>query len=214
MRGSISPGTVALATKSPAGVARVGSHVGAALQDLLRAVRAHARQHVDEHVAAEQVDHVRRQVSNHAAGGVGLDEVLGDGERHARSRQLTRVHVAVDPGGGTDAVGVGADREQPELTPLGRVSEALEPDERRVRRRPRLHLGRDLVVREVPGAEERHGAFACAGTGPAAQARRGPLQGAPGANSGVLPYERNASFGVFASVSTKTTLRIPITQAS
>lgn len=84
----------------------VGAHIGAGGGHALGAVGAHAREHVDEEiVVVEEIAEVRREIEDGAAADeVGADDSLGDGQGHAGAAELGGVHVAVDPGGGADAI--------------------------------------------------------------------------------------------------------------
>jgi len=135
-------------------VARIRAHHAAAGQHGLRAVGRHARQHVDQN-GLEPVFHVGGKIQLVLAP-MQRDQVLGDGERHARAAHLHGVHVAIDPRRCARAVGVLADLEQPEIAPFDALADALHAHDAGVCARPVVDDARQLFIANVIGAEWAH----------------------------------------------------------
>jgi hypothetical protein len=88
------------------------------------------------------------------------DRVFGDRQRRARAAHFDRVHIAIDPDAGPHVVGVGTDRQQPQVAARRRLADRFEPHDLRVRRRPGADLRRQFVVVEVLLAKSAcHGPF-------------------------------------------------------
>ena len=88
-------------------VHRARADVAALLEHFLGAVGRDARDHVEERLP-DRIGHVLRQglAARLVLALVDGEDVLGHGQRHARAADLGGVHVAVDPDGRADLVGV------------------------------------------------------------------------------------------------------------
>ena len=129
-------------------VARIRSHVAPFAQHRLGAVGTHARQDVEENFA-QSIAHVLRKIANGLRPGVERDDVFRDGERDARSAELGRVHVSVDPRGRPRAITIASDDEQEELAPFERLPDTCNMHAFRMRFFPRAHHRGHGVVAEV-----------------------------------------------------------------
>ena len=90
------------------------------------------------------------------------EHVLGDRQSDARAAELRCVHVSVNPGRGSLAVRIGADRRDEELSAFGARADALDANELRMLGRPGAQDVRDLGVTQVLRSEARHGLAAYA----------------------------------------------------
>ncbi len=128
-------------------VARCRADRAARFQHALRTVGGDARHDVEQHVA-HPIDDRLGQVET-----LGIEmraqRVLRDRECDARASELGRVNVAVAPDGGANAVGLGPDRDEPDVATLGRPGQRGESNELRVGICPRAQLPGQLGVIQV-----------------------------------------------------------------
>ena len=133
-----------------------GADVAALLQHLLGAVGGDARHDVEEG-GADGVGHVLRDrlAARLVTAAVDREDVLGHRQRDARAAHLGGVHVAVDPDGGAEPVGIAADGEHRDVAPLGALAERGQAHETGVLAGPCGELGGEFGVVEVPGSKHR-----------------------------------------------------------
>src|SRR5207249_10395736 len=81
------------------------------------------------------------------------DDVLGDRQRDARAAHFRGVHVAVDPRGGAQPVGIGADLEQPQVPSLRALADARDAHQVRMGASPTLHDMRQFLVAQITVAK-------------------------------------------------------------
>ena len=132
-------------------IARHRAHRAAELQHGLGAVGRDPRHH-EEHDLAQALEDRRRQ-GERLGIGVEAQRVLGDRQGDARSGELGGVQVAVDPRRRPDALGLGADRHEPDVAALRGPGERADPAQRRERLGPRVELRGQLFVVEVSVAK-------------------------------------------------------------
>jgi hypothetical protein len=80
---------------------------------------------------------------------VDAEQVFGNAQRHVRTGEFGRVHVAVDPYRRAGVAGVAADGQQRDLAALGAGAEAAQVCKAGVLLRPGVELGHELGVGEV-----------------------------------------------------------------
>ncbi len=131
-------------------IARVRPNEMVAIDHAFGAIGAHARQHVEENVGADERCDVRGQIAKlRAFVGVDAKEILDEAEAHARAGELARVDVPVDPHGGPNAIRCVADRHDPEVAALFALPDARESHHAGERGRPTLELRRQVRVAEI-----------------------------------------------------------------
>ncbi len=135
-------------------VHRARADVAALLEHFLGAVGRNARDHVEERLP-DRIRHVLRQglAARLVLALVDGEDVLGHGQRHAGAADLGGVHVAVDPDGGADLVGIAADRQDRDVAALGGLADGAEADEAGMLLGPGGELGGEFGVVQVLGAE-------------------------------------------------------------
>src|SRR5206468_10367309 len=79
--------------------------------------------------------------------------VFGDCERNARAANLRRVHVAVDPDGGTRFVGIAADNEERYVAAFGALADGSHAKDLRMLLRPGGDCRGEFCVLEIFLAE-------------------------------------------------------------